>query len=36
VPIAELQAALRRQQILLRAEVEPALAPAGETAETKS
>jgi 2-polyprenyl-6-methoxyphenol hydroxylase-like FAD-dependent oxidoreductase len=36
VPIAELQAALRRQQVLLRAEVEPALAPAGETAEAKS
>ena len=36
VPIAELQAALRRQQVLLRAEVEPALAPAAETAEAKS
>ena len=36
VPIAELQAALRRQQVLLRAEGEPALAPAGETAEAKS
>jgi hypothetical protein len=36
VPIAELQAALRRQQVLLRAEVEPALAPAGEIAEAKS
>jgi len=32
VPIAELQAALRRQQVLLRAGVEPALAPAGATA----
>jgi hypothetical protein len=31
VPIAELQAALRRQQVLLRAEVEPALAPAGQS-----
>jgi hypothetical protein len=36
VPIAELQAALRRQQVLLRAKVEPALASAGETAEAKS
>jgi hypothetical protein len=36
VPIAELQAALRRQQVLLRTEVEPALAPAGETAGSKS
>jgi len=35
VPIAELQAALRRQQALLRAEFEPALAPVGETAEVK-
>jgi len=32
VPIAELQALLRRQEVLLRAEVEPALAPAVETA----
>jgi len=32
VPIAELQAALRRQQVLLRAEVDlPALAPAGQS-----
>ena len=36
VPIAELQATLRRQLVLLRTEVEPALAPAGETAEAKS
>ena len=36
VPIAELQAALRQQQVLLSADVEPALAPAGETAEAKS
>ena len=35
VPIAELQTALRRQQVLLRAEVEPALALAGETADAK-
>jgi hypothetical protein len=36
VPIAELQAALRRQQVFLRAEVDPALAPAGEIAAAKS
>jgi glycine/D-amino acid oxidase-like deaminating enzyme len=36
VPIAELRAALRRQQVLLRTEVEPALASAGESAEAKS
>ena len=36
VPIAELQALLRRQEVLLRAEVEPALAPAVETAEAEA
>src|SRR5580693_6505938 len=36
VPIAELQALLRRQEVLLRAEVEPALAPAVETPEAEA
>jgi hypothetical protein len=36
VPIAELQALLRRQEVLLRAEVEPALAPAVATAEAEA